>query len=385
MYSKKNDRIRVRNRHFELTRKLGEGGTSQVWEACEKGKEGRYAMKIMSLKDKESQEMSASEIWTMYKLKHKNIVGLIDYDKDTLFHGEKVSAVVMEVVEKGELFDYIKQSAGMQNFEGMTHYIFTKLVDAMSYMHEQNITHRDIKPENILLGEAYEVKIADMGFATKFRSTKTGRRIALTQHLGSRGYFAPEIISNPSYTESVDIFSMGVVLFVLHAGFPPFRNPKKGDWWFDRLRKGKFDQFWASHERRTIFPDGLKKLLEGMMTVNPLARFDFKDIKANEWFQMKRLDDEKYIKTMHDLYRQINPECVASTPYPVNNLVPLVSIGGEQFPDSIRKEGSEYSDSKLKIKFQRLVNSHSSNFSEEDIVKPNPDELFLEVKAKIVE
>jgi serine/threonine protein kinase len=85
--------------------------------------------------------------------------------------------------------------------------------------------YKDIKPENTLFDYNYTPRLADMGFSKVFR--QNNQRIKLHEQLGSRGYHAPEIVREKYYSENVDVFSLGVVLFIMYAGSPPFRQVKK--------------------------------------------------------------------------------------------------------------------------------------------------------------
>lgn len=326
-----NSIVQVRDHKFQLTRKLGSGGTSQVWEACTyKSTRGtKYALKLMDLADEESVKLAQTEVFVMKAMKHQNIIRLLDFDMETEWAGKKVAVLVMEVAGKGELFDFLKAAKGFHRNNGkLAHYIFSEVVEAISFMHAQGIVHRDIKPENVLLNHNYDVKIADMGFSAPFISKRSGRRIALSAQLGSKGYHAPEIVTRNTYDESVDIFSLGVVLFILYAGFPPFRLARKGDWWFDKLRKHKYDHFWQSHEKRLKFPEELKTLIIGMLQVDPKDRFGFSEIKSSEWFQQEKMENEAYLKEMHHVFKLWNPSCTASTPR---------FFGGETVPATPRK------------------------------------------------
>merc|ERR1719436_1964095 len=98
-------------------------------------------------------------------------------------------------------------------------------MEGLKYCHDSSVVHRDLKPENVLLDNDYVVKLVDFGFARFFDDDKG----LMTTRLGTPGYVAPEILKAKKYTKSVDIFTMGVILFSLYSGFPPFREQKKAN------------------------------------------------------------------------------------------------------------------------------------------------------------
>merc|ERR1719474_2589068 len=134
----------------------------------------------------------------------------------------------MECAPRGDLFDYIRINKGLRKGtdSSAVHYIFKNMVSALEHMHGKGIAHRDIKPENILFDYHYRPRLADMGFSKLFLNANK-RHLKLREQLGSRGYHAPEIVRDRYYTESVDIFSLGVVLFIMYAGSRLSKASKK--------------------------------------------------------------------------------------------------------------------------------------------------------------
>jgi len=132
--------------------------------------------------------------------------------------------IVTEILEGGELFDRIIEVKKF-NEEKAAH-ILNQVLLAINYMHKNNLTHRDLKPENILLEskdmEKLDVKIADFGFSCIFDPEE-----GLDLVLGSPLYMAPEIIQNQVYNEKVDIWSIGVITYMLLSGSNPFPGKTK--------------------------------------------------------------------------------------------------------------------------------------------------------------
>jgi len=131
----------------------------------------------------------------------------------------------------------------------------------MNYLHERKIAHRDLKPENLLLRSVEDdaaIKIADFGFAKKVTSKK------LTTQCGTPGYVAPEILEGVPYDESADMWSVGVILYILLGGYPPFHEDNQKEL-FKKIRKGSFEfhtEYWSQ------ISDDAKDLIRGLLTVS---------------------------------------------------------------------------------------------------------------------
>lgn len=134
--------------------------------------------------------------------------------------------IVTEILEGGELFDRLISLGSFS--EAKAGFLVKQVLLALSYMHGQNIAHRDLKPENILLESSsdkkLEVKIADFGFSCLF-DPKQG----LDTILGSPLYMAPELILRKKYNEKVDVWSLGVITYMLLSGKNPFPGRNKAD------------------------------------------------------------------------------------------------------------------------------------------------------------
>ena len=132
--------------------------------------------------------------------------------------------IVTEILEGGELFDRIIEVKKFNELNAA--HILEQVLKAINYMHKKNLTHRDLKPENILLEskemDKLDVKIADFGFSCIYDPEE-----GLDLVLGSPLYMAPEIIQNKVYNEKVDIWSIGVITYMLLSGSNPFPGQKK--------------------------------------------------------------------------------------------------------------------------------------------------------------
>jgi serine/threonine protein kinase len=176
---------------YDLGRVLGEGGYAVVKEGTSKIDRSKVAVKIVnrSKMDKAHEDALRYEVNLMKSLDHKNIVRAFDFfeEKESFF-------VVMELIKGGELFDRIVKKTCYH--EGEAQQLARVLLGAIKYLHDQNVVHRDLKPENLLLlsdDNDSDIKIVDFGFGVRVDGCN------LTQHCGTPGYIAPEILRNELY------------------------------------------------------------------------------------------------------------------------------------------------------------------------------------------
>lgn len=218
---------------------------------------------------------------------HKNIIEFFDHGADPSWVW-----IAMELAEGGDLFDKIEADAGVS--QDIAHVYFTQLVSAIGFMHSKGVAHRDIKPENVLLSADGDLKLADFGMATLFEYN--GRRKLATTLCGSPPYVAPEVLSCGTQSgargsgyaaDMADIWSCGVVLFVLLAGNTPWSKPVEGRDEYGRLNE--FSEYVKSNgkpddELWDALPTEVLSLLRGMMRVDGKTRFSLEDVRRHPWF-----------------------------------------------------------------------------------------------------
>lgn len=172
----------------------------------------------------------------------------------------------------GELFDYIVTHGRMKEDEARR--FFQQIIDAVDYCHRHKIVHRDLKPENLLLDDELNVKIADFGLSNIMTDGNF-----LKTSCGSPNYAAPEVISGKLYAgPEVDVWSCGVILYVLLVGRLPFDDDHIPSL-FTKISKG-------SYAMPSWMPPGPANLIKKMLVVNPVTRATIEDIRADPWFMI---------------------------------------------------------------------------------------------------
>ncbi|KAB2108723.1 Serine/threonine-protein kinase [Alternaria gaisen] len=218
--------------------------------------------------------------------KHHNIIHCLGSGEDALW-----TWIAMELAEGGDLFDKIEADEGVG--EDIAHFYFTQLVNAVTYMHSKGVAHRDIKPENVLLSAEGDLKLSDFGLAALFK--KDGQLRLCNTVCGSPPYIAPEIVSgrrskradmlDSGYAANIcDIWSCGIVLFVLLVGNTPWDEPTKRSAEFkEYVETGGHttDELWSK------IPPELTSLLRGMLKVDPKERFTLDEIRTHPWCTRK--------------------------------------------------------------------------------------------------
>ncbi|KAE8694932.1 CBL-interacting serine/threonine-protein kinase 18 [Hibiscus syriacus] len=256
---------------YEIGKLLGCGAFAKVFHARNVRTGQSVAIKAVS-KQKVLKggfvEQVKREIVIMRRLHHPNIVKLIE----VLATKTKVY-FVMEFAKGGELFTRIAKG---RFSEDLTRRYFQQLISAVGYCHSRGVFHRDLKPENLLLDENYNLKITDFGLsAVKEQIRPDGLLHTLC---GTPAYVAPEILAKKGYDGAkVDVWSCGIILYVLHAGYLPFNDPNLMVM-YHRIYKGEF-RFpkWTSVD--------LRRFICRLLDPNPDTRITVDEIINDPWFK----------------------------------------------------------------------------------------------------
>lgn len=215
---------------LNFIRTISHGSTAIVEEYTFQG--NKFAIKKFSLETQNDKKIK-KEMIIHKNLKHKNIVRFIDF-RSTFSE----SIIVMEFVHS-ELFLLLESKKGFH--KKLVHFFFTQLISALKYLHDKNICHRDIKPENILLSETGDLKLADFGSATVFKYKKNDRR--LTTLVGTLPFISPEVHMRSYNGPGSDIWSAGILLFVMATGYLPWKKGTSDDQEFTDFFKMSYHDY----------------------------------------------------------------------------------------------------------------------------------------------
>mmetsp|Transcript_11129 Transcript_11129/g.16398 ORF Transcript_11129/g.16398 Transcript_11129/m.16398 type:complete len:321 (+) Transcript_11129:186-1148(+) len=280
---------------YEIGKTIGRGKYSKVKYAVYIKTGKPYAMKILNLKDVRREHMETQlrkEIAIMKMIKNEHVVQL----KDVL-QTDRHIYIAMELVTGGELFEKIVAEEKFE--EAKSRRYFQQLVNAISHCHAQGIAHRDLKPENLLLGADDKIKITDFGLSTLAKG-RHGKKQILKTTCGTPNYVAPEVLLNHGYDEAVDMWSIGVILYILLCGFPPFYSEKTAEL-FQQIINGRFDfpsPYWDKVSKEA------KDLVMKLLCVDPKKRYTPQQCLEHPWI-LDHSDKEKLPKII-DKLKQFN-------------------------------------------------------------------------------
>ncbi|GFP80537.1 cbl-interacting serine/threonine-protein kinase 11 [Phtheirospermum japonicum] len=261
---------------YEIGKLLGCGAFAKVYHARDVATGKSVAIKVINKSRlNNNAHLMANikrEIAIMRRLRHPNIVKLIEVlaTKGKIYF-------VLEFVKGGELFAKVAKG---RFSEDLGRKYFQQLISAVSYCHLRGVYHRDLKPENLLVDENGDLKVSDFGLSA-FKEDQARADGLLHTLCGTPAYVAPEILAKRGYDGAkVDVWSCGVVLFVLTAGYLPFNDPNLMSM-YKKIYKGEFRcPKWMSLD--------LKRFLTRLLDTNPETRITIDEIKREE--EKKLLD-----------------------------------------------------------------------------------------------
>jgi serine/threonine protein kinase len=243
---------------------------------------------------------------TITKLSHPHMVKYHNFYKDALIKGKnesfsQYSAIIMEYVPSGDLFNLVSKGSLS---EILARTIFKQMISVIEYLHNQKVAHLDLKLENFLINHT-GIKLIDFDGCQGLESKKLP-----DTRLGTVGYRPPEFVKgNYQDLRAADIYSLGIVLFTMVTGTPPYSEIEenktyKFDQYYEALRKD-VTKFWRVHEHyrtsenKDTFSKEFKQLVEGMLAEKPLERFRFEEIKRSQWFEGKTLSKEELSRSLN--------------------------------------------------------------------------------------
>jgi len=254
---------------------LGEGSFGTVVKGVNKSSKKQAAIKIVSKDTLKNIERFRQEIEVMKTLDHPNIIKLYETYED-----QKNIYLIMEMATGGELFDRVVSVKFFSEVQAA--HVIQQILRGINYMHGAGVVHRDLKPENFLFSnndpiEKSTLKVIDFGLSTPFK-----RGVPLTTKAGTPYYVAPDVLKG-SYDERSDLWSIGVIMYVLLCGYPPFyaANDRAV---LQKVMKGQFEfkpRDWSGISREA------RSLISHLITLDVDARYTAQQALKDPWIDKK--------------------------------------------------------------------------------------------------
>ena len=275
---------------------LGTGAFGEVWLVKHKDLKKDFAMKLIKKrKNKPSEEKEIlNEIQILKNLDHPKILKILDF-----FSTSNLYYIITEYCPDGELFNEIIKVGKFD--EGQSAFIMNQIFKAITYCHSLNIIHRDLKPENIMITErekngCLQVKRIDFGTAKISEKGQSENR-----YVGSSYYMAPEVIKR-KYNEKCDIWSCGVIMYILLTGRPPFDGEDDNEI-LENVKIGKYDM---TNHPFPLLSDESKDLITKLLEYNPNKRISASEALNHSWFKTAEFKKKDQINIVpHSLAKQM--------------------------------------------------------------------------------
>jgi len=275
------DEEELRKRGYLLGKTLGEGSYAKVKAGYHQNAKRKCALKIINRRKapREFQnKFLPRELSVMKRVKHENIVMLYEI----IVFGDKI-VMVLELAGHGDLLEYIKLRGALD--ERRSRRMLSQITSAIEYLHARNIVHRDLKCENILLDRNNNIKVSDFGFS---KELVVGGAPSCT-FCGSSAYASPEILQGKPYcAKASDMWSIGVILYIMACGKMPFDDNS-----IKRLIKDQLGQKieWPSGGQQPPLSNQLKALIRWMLQPVVSRRATVTDVKNSFWLVLGQVKE----------------------------------------------------------------------------------------------
>ena len=339
---------------FDQIANLGTGGYGKVNLYRHKITGAEYAIKLIDktkFENKLQKELFAREVDMMYKIRHPNIVRLY-----THFEDDTNCYIALEYIKKGNLYSYTQSMPNKVLDAATTANFVVDLISSLYYLHNMNppIIHRDIKPENLLVGDNGHLKLTDFGGSNYLE----GGNVRYTT-CGTQIYHSPEMLLKKGYDTRVDIWAIGILIFELMVGRPPFKSDAQHSM-EDNIVNLRIN--WPNTMNLLA-----KNLISKLLKLEPEQRLTLKEILEHQ-FILNYVENPKN--------RLILPSEVIIKPFIISKQLPgeeyrIVESSGNNNNKFRYSENEEYKSlyEKLKINYEKLA----KNYEELSIKKQEND------------
>ena len=258
---------------------LGEGSFAAVYKVQNRITDSIRAMKIINKSatcSEEDDKEIFNEINILRTLDHPNILKIFEF-----YSNKESYSLVTELCSGGELFQEIVEKGPFN--EKYSAYVIYQILSAINYCHNMKIIHRDLKPENILIvdrdkNQYPRIKICDFGTSKMFEKGAVQRKL-----VGSSYYIAPEVLKK-HYDEKCDIWSCGVILYILLSGRPPFGGENDKEI-MQRVALGKYD---LQSDPFNKISGSCIDLIQKLLIMDPKKRISAEEALKHSWFKANK-------------------------------------------------------------------------------------------------
>lgn len=259
-------------RDFKLEKKLGSGRFGQVYKAHEKLTKYTVALKVLTkseLIEHGADGQLRREIEIQRELSHPNILRLFGF-----FHDHEHVYLILEYAPGGELKEVLRKCGDCLR-EPVAAQFIEEIAGALRYCHSKGVIHRDLKPENLLLDANQRIKIGDFGWSV--HAVSSSRRSTVC---GTLDFLAPELCAKLSYDRSVDVWALGVLMYEMLLGVPPFMDPDTAK---TMERICSVDLHFPVEDDSTKISEDARDLIRSLLQKDPLKRMPLKDVLRHPW------------------------------------------------------------------------------------------------------
>ncbi|KAI8335518.1 kinase-like domain-containing protein [Chlamydoabsidia padenii] len=271
-------------RQYKVTKKiLGKGSFAVVKECVHRQSGQAYALKIIQRKDIAGKEnMLYSELDILKQVRHPHIVSM-----HALYESDTAVYIVTDLASGGELFQKILSKGAFTEKDASL--LVSQILEGVAYLHNHDIIHRDLKPENLLFhtpDENANLMITDFGLSKILKNHDD----ILTTSCGTPGYVAHEVLEQKGYGRPADIWSIGVITFILLVGYTPFYGADQAEL-FACIIKGEYtfdEEYWKD------ISDSAKNFIDGLLAYKPEQRLTAEQALQHPWIVASFTNDSRH-------------------------------------------------------------------------------------------
>jgi len=277
---------------YEMGEILGRGSFSVVRKAKNKANKKYYAVKVIQKKAVRT-EVLEREITIMQKLDHPHVLKM-----NEVFEEERTISIVLDIVTGGELFEKVVERGHFSEVDASA--LVSQIVGAVAYLHSQGVVHRDLKPENLLCttDSKLNIFVSDFGLSRIFSD---GDFQQMSTQCGSLEYCAPEVLVGNPYDQSVDMWSIGVITYILLTGYFPFFDPDRNPAvLFDKIQNVVYD--WEDCPQ--VSTAG-KSFVSELLVHDPKKRMSARDALKHPWLKGEKLSSDNLNKAFSNMLKNI--------------------------------------------------------------------------------